>query len=97
MPVEPDPASGYGFETETGAPGCGLAASDKSGQQEVYLVLDGSAIAVLDGEHIELGPGDLVAIEPEVRRSVRAEASPTTLLAIGGTPGKPYEIGDWEK
>ena len=69
----------------------------QSGQQEVYLVLAGRAIAVLDGEHIELESGDLVAIEPQVRRSVQAEASPTTLLAIGGAPGKPYEIGEWEQ
>jgi quercetin dioxygenase-like cupin family protein len=69
----------------------------QSGQQEVYLVLDGRAICVLDGEHIELEAGDLVAVEPQVRRSIRAETSPTMLLAIGGSPGQPYEVGDWEK
>jgi hypothetical protein len=39
----------------------------------------------------------VVAVEPGTTRKFEAASSPTTLLAIGGTPGKAYEIGDWEK
>jgi hypothetical protein len=38
-----------------------------------------------------------MAVEPAVARKIEATASPTTLIAIGGTPGKAYEVGDWEK
>ena len=40
---------------------------------------------------------EVVAVEPGTTRKFEAASSPTTLLAIGGTPGKAYEIGDWEK
>jgi hypothetical protein len=32
-----------------------------------------------------------------VRRKFEATESPTTLIVVGGTPGKAYEVGDWEK
>ena len=41
--------------------------------------------------------GGLIAFEPDVSRKIESTASPTTLLAIGATPGKAYEVGDWEK
>jgi quercetin dioxygenase-like cupin family protein len=68
-----------------------------SGQQELYFVHSGGALVTLDGEQHELPEGSMVAVEPHVSRKVEATASPTTLIAVGGTPGKPYEIGEWEK
>jgi hypothetical protein len=41
--------------------------------------------------------GSVVAVEPQTSRKFEAGSSPTTLLVIGGAPGKPYEVGDWEK
>jgi mannose-6-phosphate isomerase-like protein (cupin superfamily) len=69
----------------------------ESGQQEVYFVHRGGALVTLDGETHELAEGSMVAVEPAVARKIEATASPTTLIAIGGTPGKAYEVGDWEK
>jgi quercetin dioxygenase-like cupin family protein len=68
-----------------------------SGQQELYFVHVGAVSATLDGEEVHVPAGSFVACEPEARRKLEAAASPTTLLVIGGTTGKAYEVGDWEK
>ena len=55
-----------------------------SGQQELYLVLEGDALFELDGEETHLGRGTALAItEPAVRRSARAASPGTTLLVVG--------------
>ena len=68
----------------------------ESGQEEVYFVHAGGVRATLDGEELEAGPGTVIRVGPRVRRAIAATASPTTLLCMGGTPGKPYEVGNWE-
>src|SRR6478609_7165590 len=60
----------------------------ESGQQELYFVHRGSVRVTLDGEQHEVGEGAMIAIEPEVSRKIESTSSPTTLIAIGGTPGK---------
>jgi quercetin dioxygenase-like cupin family protein len=61
-----------------------------SGQQELYLVLEGEAIFELDGEIARLDRGTALAItEPSVRRSARA-VSPGTSLLIVGAGGAPF-------
>ena len=67
-----------------------------SGQQELYFVHAGEVKATLDGEEVPLPAGSLVHCEPGAKRKFEAAASPTTLIVIGGTPGKPYEVGPWE-
>ncbi len=69
----------------------------ESGQQELYFVHRGEVLATLDGEELRLGAGALVACEPAARRKFESTASPTTLVVVGATPGKAYEIGDWEQ
>jgi hypothetical protein len=55
-----------------------------SGQQELYLVLEGEAAFELDGEHARLDKGTALAVtDPSVRRSARALAPGTALLIIG--------------
>ena len=55
-----------------------------SGQQELYVVLEGAAVFELDGEEAHLDRGTAVAVtEPSVRRSARALIAGTTLLIIG--------------
>ena len=68
-----------------------------SGQQEVYFVHKGEVLATLDGEEVRVPAGSAVACEPGARRKFEAAASPTTLVVIGATPGKAYEVGPWEK
>ena len=61
------------------------------GQEELYIVLRGRARFTCDGEDVELAPGGLVLITAEVRREAVALESPTVVLCVGGTPGRPYE------
>ena len=68
-----------------------------SGQQELYFVHRGEARAMLDGEEVSVPAGSAVHCEPGAKRKFEAAASPTTLIVIGGTPGKAYEVGEWEK
>ena len=68
-----------------------------SGQEEIYFVHTGEVRATLDGEAVTVQAGGMISVGPAARRKVEATASPTTLLVVGGTPGKAYKIGDWEK
>ncbi|MEO8289699.1 MAG: hypothetical protein ABI649_01725 [Gaiellaceae bacterium] len=65
------------------------------GQEELYAVVRGRARFVCDGEAVELGPGELLYLSPEVQREGIALETPTTVLMIGGVAGKPYEP-DWD-
>jgi quercetin dioxygenase-like cupin family protein len=69
----------------------------ETGEQELYVIQRGAARATLDGQEVDVPAGSAVAVEGPVRRKFEATESPTTLIVIGGTPGKAYEVGDWEK
>ena len=60
----------------------------ESGQQELYLVLEGEAGFELDGEHARLERGSALAVtDPSVRRSATALRGGTSLLVIGAGAG----------
>lgn len=63
-----------------------------SGQEELYLVLDGHATFEVDGETIEAPAGTLVFVRPESRRKASGDG---TILAVGATPGEAYQRIDW--
>jgi tetratricopeptide (TPR) repeat protein len=65
-------------------------------QEELYLVLQGRARFELDGEQVDAPVGTLVFARPGVKRTAFAEEPRTTVLALGGTPGKAYEPDGWE-
>jgi quercetin dioxygenase-like cupin family protein len=67
-----------------------------SGQQELYFVHAGEVKATLDGEEVTVPAGSLVHCEPGAKRKFESAASPTTLIVIGASPGKAYEVGPWE-
>src|SRR5262245_50949177 len=57
-----------------------------SGQQELYVVIEGEIIFELDSEHARLDAGTVLAVtDPSVRRSARAVAPGTALLIIGAS------------
>src|SRR3954464_6291257 len=60
-------------------------------QEELYLVQRGRATFELDGERVDAPAGTLVFVRPAVTRTAFAEEPGTPLVAVGGTPGKPYE------
>ena len=63
----------------------------ESGQQELYVLLDGAAVFVLDGEETRLARGDALAVtDPSVRRAGRAQTPGTMLLVVGSSAG-PFE------
>lgn len=63
--------------------------------EELYVVTQGRARFVCDGEEVELGPGDLLYARPGVKREALALETPTMLLIIGGRPGEAYSPPIW--
>jgi tetratricopeptide (TPR) repeat protein len=64
-----------------------------TGQEELYLVLSGGARFTVGDEQLDAPAGTLVFVrDPAARRSATATEDGTTVLAIGGTPGQPYEL-----
>jgi tetratricopeptide (TPR) repeat protein len=69
---------------------------DEDLQEELYLVQRGRATFELDGERLDAPAGTFVFARPGVKRTAFAEEPGTTVVALGGTPGKAYEPGGWE-
>jgi CRP-like cAMP-binding protein len=78
-------------------------------QEEVYVVLSGKGFLYLDGEHIDLSPGDIVKVDPIAKRAVKAhDDSELVCLILGALPAKGFPrransktliddgIPDWE-
>ena len=65
-------------------------------QEELYLVQRGRARFELDGESVDAPAGTFVFVRPNVKRTAFAEEPGTTLVALGGMPGKAYEAYGWE-
>jgi hypothetical protein len=63
-----------------------------SGQEELYIVLDGKATFEVDGETLDAPAGTLVFVRPESRRKATGDG---TVLALGATPGEAYQAIDW--
>lgn len=70
--------------------------SEDDGEEELYVVLKGHATFELDGEKVDAPEGTLVFAQPGVKRTAFAEEAATTILAVGGEAGKPYEAFGWE-
>lgn len=63
----------------------------EAGQEELYVVLKGSARFEIDGESVEAPTGAMVNVQPTAKRKATATEDGTTILVVGGTPGKAYE------
>jgi tetratricopeptide (TPR) repeat protein len=67
------------------------------GHEEVYIVVRGRARFTLDGEDVDAPVGTIVFLrDPAVNRVAVAEEEGTLVLAVGGAPGKPFEVSAWE-
>jgi mannose-6-phosphate isomerase-like protein (cupin superfamily) len=64
----------------------------QTGQEEVYVVLSGEAELMVDGETITIDEGSMVRVGPGARRKLVTKNSPVRILALGATPGRPYEV-----
>jgi quercetin dioxygenase-like cupin family protein len=59
-----------------------------SGQEELYIVVEGKATFEVDGETVDAAPGTLVFVGPESRRKATGDG---IVLAVGATPGEAYQ------
>jgi tetratricopeptide (TPR) repeat protein len=89
--------TGFGVRAFTG-PNGGLVISEhdetflgEAGQEELYIVMSGAATFEIDGETVEAPTGALVNVQPTAKRKATATEEGTTILVVGGTPGKAYE------
>jgi quercetin dioxygenase-like cupin family protein len=67
------------------------------GHEELYVVLEGRARFLFDGGgEVEVGPSELLFIEPNVGRGAVALETPTVVFIVGGKPGA-YEPPIWAR
>lgn len=63
----------------------------EDGQEEVYVVLDGQADFVVDGDEVAVSPGQLLKVDAGTKRKLYPGSEGVRVLAIGCTPGESYE------
>jgi mannose-6-phosphate isomerase-like protein (cupin superfamily) len=61
------------------------------GQEEVFIVLRGKGEMTIEGEKVPLDPDTVVRVGPDAKRRIHPGREGMRLVAIGGTPGHPYE------
>ncbi|HYX87728.1 MAG TPA: hypothetical protein VE753_00010 [Gaiellaceae bacterium] len=67
-------------------------------QEEVYVLVSGSARAKLDDEVVELGPWDAIRVHRETMRSFEAGPEGAELIAVGAPntgPGDAETVAGW--
>jgi tetratricopeptide (TPR) repeat protein len=93
----------FGINAYTAEPGEHVVEPhDESGggagrHEELYVVLSGRATFTCGEETVDAPAGTCVFLDdPAERREAVAEEPGTTVLAIGGRVGEPYEVSPWE-
>jgi uncharacterized cupin superfamily protein len=90
--------SSFGFNLVEIAPGGQIPEHDEaqSGQDEVYIVLEGEAVLRIDGEEHSAPAGTFASIEPPVSRTILNRSdTPVTALLIGVDPSGGYVSPGW--
>ncbi len=59
----------------------------KTGQDELFVILEGSGTMTIDGESFELMPGRYVYVTPESKRHIAPGSSGLRYVAIGAPAG----------
>ncbi len=68
-----------------------------SGQEEVFGVVRGAGRIVVGDDEVPLTEGVWVRVGPAERRKIYSGPDGLRLVALGGIPGKPYEIPEASK
>ncbi len=79
-------------------PGGGIPEHDETArdQEEVYVVLAGTAVAIVDGEEYPAPAGTYVRLAPEPSRTIaNAGDEPVKLLMVSAPRSSGYEPMDW--
>jgi mannose-6-phosphate isomerase-like protein (cupin superfamily) len=63
------------------------------GQEEVYVALRGSGTLEAGGERYTIDSDHIVRVGPAVKRKITPGPDGLRLLALGATPGRPYDAG----
>ena len=66
----------------------------EDGQEEVYVLLEGQADFVVDGEEVALSRGEMLKVDAGTMRKLYPGPDGVRVLAIGCTPGGIYERPD---
>jgi mannose-6-phosphate isomerase-like protein (cupin superfamily) len=64
----------------------------EDGQEEVYLALRGSGKIEIEGERHSLDPDTMVRVSAGTKRKILPGDDGIRVLALGATPGRPYEV-----
>jgi mannose-6-phosphate isomerase-like protein (cupin superfamily) len=62
-------------------------------QEEVYMALRGSGTLEADGETYPIDQDHIARVGPTVKRKITPGPDGLRLLALGATPGEPYDTG----
>lgn len=66
--------------------------------EELYFVTAGHAAFTVDGEEIDAPAGTFVHVpDPRASRSAVAREPETTVVCFGGTPGRAFDVSQWER
>lgn len=78
--------------------GYSIPEHDETGrdQEEVFVVLEGDAVMVIEGEDHPAPKGTFVRVAPELKRTVRNDAeAPVHLLIVSAPTTSGYEPMEW--
>ncbi|HEY2353422.1 MAG TPA: hypothetical protein VGH79_00805 [Gaiellaceae bacterium] len=64
-----------------------------TGQEELYVLVQGSATFTVDGEELDAPHGTALLVLPDSKRSAVATSDETIVLVVGGVPGEAYRLG----
>lgn len=70
--------------------------SGSGGHEELYLVTQGRARFKVGDEETELGPGEVVFVDPQTTRGATALEAGTTVLVFAGRPGDALPVSPFE-
>ena len=66
--------------------------------EELFFVASGHASVTVGDEIVDAPVGTFVYVrDPSVLRGATALEPGTTLIAVGGEPGRAFEVSDWER
>ena len=91
-------AEAFGFNVVDLEPGGQIPEHDEtaSGQEEVFVVIEGEGTFVADDEEHPAPAGTFIRYSPEVKRTVRNGSGERIRVLLIGVPGDSgYEAGGW--
>jgi mannose-6-phosphate isomerase-like protein (cupin superfamily) len=67
----------------------------EDGQEEVYVVLRGSAEVEIEGDTVTIDRDTIVRVGPGTSRKILPGSEGVRILALGGVAGQPYSVREF--